>query len=262
MFDVRPSLIRYWEQEFDILKPHRNKKGNRLFTPADVDNLRMIYHLLKEKKMKIEVARKYLRENKKEVNRDAEIVERLMSIRATLVQIKQDMLDGTPDDDYADDGAAYIAAVPKSDCAEVKPKPAAVPVNAVAAPPEAEVKPDGAQAPAQERPEGTGNLFGTEFTENGEFNITREVLTVSDIIEEEEANGEKPPFQEQMLFEVVTQADINPDLLIDSFIEKFDDESDEEEPAVDPFASLDAAAPRPEEGGEKPKQTVVEQTLF
>lgn len=56
MFDVNPSLLRYWEQEFDILKPHRNKKGNRLFTPKDVDNIRIIYHLLKERKMKIEVA--------------------------------------------------------------------------------------------------------------------------------------------------------------------------------------------------------------
>lgn len=94
MFDVNPSLLRYWEQEFDILKPHRNKKGNRLFTPKDVDNIRIIYHLLKERKMKIEVARKYIKDHRKEVDRDAEITERLMGIRALLLEIKQDLAYG------------------------------------------------------------------------------------------------------------------------------------------------------------------------
>ena len=46
MFDVNPSLIRFWEQKFDILKPDKNKKGNRLFTPKDVENLKLIYHLV------------------------------------------------------------------------------------------------------------------------------------------------------------------------------------------------------------------------
>ena len=45
MFDVNPSLIRFWEQKFDILKPDKNKKGNRLFTPKDVENLKLIYYL-------------------------------------------------------------------------------------------------------------------------------------------------------------------------------------------------------------------------
>ena len=110
MFDVNPSLLRYWEQEFDILKPHRNKKGNRLFTPKDVDNIRIIYHLLKERKMKIEVARKYIRDYRKEVDRDAEITEHLMNIRAILLEIKQDL--------------AYGGAVVDDDCDE---EPVAVP---------------------------------------------------------------------------------------------------------------------------------------
>ena len=99
MFDVNPSLLRYWEQEFDILKPHRNKKGNRLFTPKDVDNIRIIYHLLKERKMKIEVARKYIRDYRKEVDRDAEITEHLMNIRAILLEIKQDLAYGGKGDE-------------------------------------------------------------------------------------------------------------------------------------------------------------------
>ena len=109
MFDVNPSLLRYWEQEFDILKPHRNKKGNRLFTPKDVDNIRIIYHLLKERKMKIEVARKYIRDYRKEVDRDAEITEHLMNIRAILLEIKQDL--------------AYGGAVVDDDCDEDRGDP-------------------------------------------------------------------------------------------------------------------------------------------
>ena len=89
MFDVNPSLLRYWEQEFDILKPHRNKKGNRLFTPRDVDNIRVIYYLLKERKMKIEVARKYIRDYRKEVDRDTEIAEHSMHTRCMLRETTQ-----------------------------------------------------------------------------------------------------------------------------------------------------------------------------
>ena len=65
MFDVRPSLIRFWEQKFDILKPDKNRKGNRLFTPKDVENLKLIYHLVKENGMTLAGAAKRLRENKK-----------------------------------------------------------------------------------------------------------------------------------------------------------------------------------------------------
>jgi DNA-binding transcriptional MerR regulator len=118
MFDVNPSLLRYWESEFDVLKPHRNKKGNRLFTPQDVDNLKVIYHLLKEKKMKIEVARKHIKESGKEADRDAVIVEKLMSIRSMLQQIKQDVLHGVPEDDNAEmyeedtEVVAYTSSAP------------------------------------------------------------------------------------------------------------------------------------------------------
>ena len=51
MFGVNTSLIRFWEKEFDVIKPHKNKKGNRKFTKADVDNFHLIYHLVKEKGM-------------------------------------------------------------------------------------------------------------------------------------------------------------------------------------------------------------------
>ena len=67
MFDVNPSLIRFWEQKFDILKPDKNKKGNRLFTPKDVENLKLIYHLVKENGMTLAGAAKRLQDNREGV---------------------------------------------------------------------------------------------------------------------------------------------------------------------------------------------------
>ena len=91
MFDVNPSLIRFWEQRFDVLKPEKNKKGNRLFTPSDVKNLEIIYHLVKERGMTLAGADKYLKTNKKELDRDTEIVRRLQTIRALLAEIREEL---------------------------------------------------------------------------------------------------------------------------------------------------------------------------
>ena len=66
-FDVNTSLIRFWENEFDVLKPKKNKKGNRLFTPEDLENLKMIYFLVKEKGFTLEGAKKKLKENPEEI---------------------------------------------------------------------------------------------------------------------------------------------------------------------------------------------------
>lgn len=88
MFNVNTSLIRFWEKEFDIIKPHKNKKGNRLFTPQDVENFHLIYHLVKEKGMTLKGADKKLKENKEDTLENFEIVKRLQDIRATLIEIK------------------------------------------------------------------------------------------------------------------------------------------------------------------------------
>ena len=84
MFDVNTSLIRHWESQFSILRPKRNKKGNRLFSPEDVENLKMIYHLVKERGMTLEGAKKALRKAPSEsgVDRDAELMERLQRGRS------------------------------------------------------------------------------------------------------------------------------------------------------------------------------------
>ena len=91
MFDVNPSLIRFWEQKFDILKPDKNKKGNRLFTPADIENLKLIYHLVKENGMTLAGAQKRIKQNREGLGRDLEIVDRLQRIRAMLLEVRQEL---------------------------------------------------------------------------------------------------------------------------------------------------------------------------
>ena len=73
MFNVNISAVRFWEKEFDILKPKKNKKGNRLFTPKDIKNIRIIYHLLKERGFTLEGAKKKLKENKTDTINNIEI---------------------------------------------------------------------------------------------------------------------------------------------------------------------------------------------
>ena len=109
MFDVNQSLIRYWESKFDILKPHKNKKGNRMFTPQDVDSLKLIYHLVKEKGMTLAGAQKRLKENKEGLKRDLEVVDRLLAIRSMLHEIRQELKMGGSDvfdDEYPEDDEA------------------------------------------------------------------------------------------------------------------------------------------------------------
>lgn len=89
MFDVNTSLIRYWEKHFDIINPERNKKGNRLFTPADIENFQLIYYLVREKGMTLAGANKKLKENKEDTVNNFEVVKRLKEIRETLVEIKE-----------------------------------------------------------------------------------------------------------------------------------------------------------------------------
>ena len=91
MFEVSVSAIRYWEKEFDILKPKKNKKGNRMFTKKDVDNLRIIYHLTKERGFTLEGAKKKLRENKADTIDNVEIINHLKNIRQFLVEFREEL---------------------------------------------------------------------------------------------------------------------------------------------------------------------------
>ena len=89
MFNVNISAIRFWEKEFDILKPKKNKKGNRLFTPKDIKNMQIIHHLLKERGFTIEGAKKKLKENKKDTINNVEIIQHLKGIRSFLVNLRE-----------------------------------------------------------------------------------------------------------------------------------------------------------------------------
>ena len=91
MFGVNASLLRFWEEEFPVLKIKKDSRGHRKYTPKDVDNLRLIYHLVKEQGMTLEGARKRMRSNPEGVSHDAEIVERLKNIRNMLAALKAEM---------------------------------------------------------------------------------------------------------------------------------------------------------------------------
>lgn len=91
MFEVNTSLIRFWEKEFDIIKPKKNKKGNRMFTQADVDNFHIIYHLVKERGFKLDGAKRKLKENKEDTENNFEVVKSLKKIKQFLTEIKEEL---------------------------------------------------------------------------------------------------------------------------------------------------------------------------
>ena len=90
-FDVNASLIRFWDKEFDILKPKKNAKGNRMFTQEDVKNLQLIYHLVKERGFTLEGAKTHLKEGQKKTLDKYEIINKLESIKAELNNIKNEL---------------------------------------------------------------------------------------------------------------------------------------------------------------------------
>jgi DNA-binding transcriptional MerR regulator len=91
MFGVNISLIRFWENEFDIIKPKKNKKGNRLFTQSDVDNFHVLFHLIKERGYTLEGAKQKLKQNPDEQKADIEILKSLKKIRETLIGLREEL---------------------------------------------------------------------------------------------------------------------------------------------------------------------------
>lgn len=125
MFDVTPALIRHWESQFDCIKPHRNKKGNRLFSPEDVERLKQIYHLVKERGMTLKGANKVLKRAKTdEVAQEMELLERLQKIRAALVEVREELKAGDGErvvDEYSAVEEPVQGAEPKAEESEVAP---------------------------------------------------------------------------------------------------------------------------------------------
>lgn len=91
-FDVNASLLRYWEAEFPIIKPKKNKKGNRYFTPEDIKNLKIIYHLVKEKGYTLDGARIALTTNSK-ISETVSMIDRLEFVKAELQKLKESLVD-------------------------------------------------------------------------------------------------------------------------------------------------------------------------
>ncbi len=91
MFRINPSLIRFWENQFEILQPKKNKKGDRFFRPVDIKNLHLIYHLLRQRKYTLEGAKDYLKSEDQNANKKFELIQSLQKIRNFLLEIKANL---------------------------------------------------------------------------------------------------------------------------------------------------------------------------
>jgi len=90
-FSVNNSLIRFWEKEFDVLKPKKNAKGDRKFTPIDIKNLELIYYLVKERGFTLEGAKTHLKDNKHKTLHHFEIIRKLETVKSELLKIKESL---------------------------------------------------------------------------------------------------------------------------------------------------------------------------
>lgn len=187
MFDVNASLIRYWESKFDCIKPHKNKKGNRMFTPSDVENLKLIYHLVKEKGMTLEGANKTMKGRGKSVQREISILERLQNIRAMLVEVRESLGEDSPVE-YE----APIDAVSEL-ISDVEMETKANVVNSVTSPESTEEEPAEEAAP---RRRGRPRKESTEGAEESTATIARRRGRAR----KSDENKELFPFYEQSLF--------------------------------------------------------------
>ena len=113
MFDVEPSVIRYWCTQFSCLRPKRNAKGNRLFSQQDIERLKRIHHLLRERRMTIEGAQKAMRKRtitaEEESDNDLLLLEQLQTLRAMLVEMRESIGEEKPVEVATDKATAQVA---------------------------------------------------------------------------------------------------------------------------------------------------------
>ena len=91
MFSVNTSLIRFWESEFDIIKPKKNKRGNRMFTKNDIDNFHLIFNLVKEQGFTLSGAKDKLKHNNKQMRENWEVIKSLKEIKTFLLELKKEL---------------------------------------------------------------------------------------------------------------------------------------------------------------------------
>lgn len=195
MFDVNASLIRYWESKFDCIKPQKNKKGNRLFTPSDIENFKLIYHLVKEKGMTLEGANNTMKRRGKKLHKEVSILERLQNIRAMLVEVRESLGEGS-----AVEYEAPIEAV--SDLIADVEKEAKAHVVEVATTPEEVAVPDVVEEPKSEEetapePRRRGR---PRKAESADAEATESTAARRRTKKKKEENQELFPFYEQSLF--------------------------------------------------------------
>lgn len=91
MFGVNASQIRFYEKEFDVLQPKKNKKGNRLFTPEDIENLKIIFHLVDDKGFTLKGAKEHLKNNSSEVKENQKIIASLEKLKDFLLKLNEEI---------------------------------------------------------------------------------------------------------------------------------------------------------------------------
>ena len=122
MFDVRPSLIRHWESQFACLKPHKNQKGNRMFTEADIEKLKQIYHLVKERGMTLKGAAQVMRRSSQdELARQTQLLERLQRIRAALIEVREELKTGDGEQVVEESGDDDVEVAVAAEASAKKP---------------------------------------------------------------------------------------------------------------------------------------------
>lgn len=155
MFDVNPSLIRYWGTRFAALRPKRNKKGNRMFTAEDIETLKLIHHLVKERGMTLDGARKALSAertvSRAEGSAEIELLERLQAVRAMLVQVRDSY--GVEQDEIVEEQADEEPIAISAEAVAEKPteEPAEEPTEVIATPEEVTEQPK--EQPQEEQKE-------------------------------------------------------------------------------------------------------------
>lgn len=89
---IPATTLRYWEKEFTIIKPRRNAKNIRFYTPADIETIRKVYYLVKEKGLKLDAAQEQIRRNRANVDKRFEVIERLKGIKQELLELDEALL--------------------------------------------------------------------------------------------------------------------------------------------------------------------------
>ena len=202
MFDVNQSLIRHWESKFDCLRPHKNKRGNRMFTADDVEKSKQIYHLVKERGMTLEGARKVMRgASGKELARETELLERLQRIRSALVEVREELKMGD-DEQIVDSIGAESRDVEEAVVAKVAQKESKVETVAVSDEPQQVV----VEEPQAESPQTEPQQMAENESEPNAENVAEPEAEqpakkrVRRRKKSDDDNKELFPFYEQSLF--------------------------------------------------------------